>query len=199
MAPIRKERRISVRKTTLLAVTFIAWNAAAQPAPSPQPENASTATKRARSQDPSNFIEVIEEIGNERILHYYPDAVHDLLRSRQFKVDLGSTLLIRIVPDRLSPKAALSNLINTAQLKHASTTTNVEVKGYSVVGQSQTSGQSQTAVNSNSITNVISQMENLFFVAQLILQQANPDCLTAIQGSTAPLFDSAVQTKCSAA
>jgi len=188
-----------VRKTTLLAVTFIAWNAAAQPAPSPQPDNASTATKRARSQDPSNFIEVIEEIGNERILHYYPDAVHDLLRSRQFKVDLGSTLLIRIVPDRLSPKAALSNLIITAQLKHASTTTNVEVKGYSVVGQSQTSGQSQTAVNSNSITNVISQMENLFFVAQLILQQANPDCLTAIQGSTAPLFDSAVQTKCSAA
>jgi hypothetical protein len=194
-----------VKSTMVLMLVLTGWGASAQDQPTQTDASQSSAQKKlapqpkpssARSQDPSNYIEVIEEVGNKRILHYYPGAAHDYLRSHEFKVDLGSILLIRVVPERLSAKAAISNLLITAQLKHGSTTTNVEVKGYSVVGQSQTLGQSQTAVNSNSITNVAAQMENLFYVAQLILQQTMPGCLTRVRGSTAPLFDPAVLKEC---
>jgi hypothetical protein len=113
----------------------------------------------ARSEDPANFIEVIEESGNNRILHYYPGALYDHLRSRQFKVDTGSTLLLRIVPEELNPDTALSGLTITAVLKHSSDTTPVEVKGYSEVGKSQAGGQAQNAVNINSILGVAAQIE----------------------------------------
>lgn len=180
----------------LLLIALLGWTAMAQ-TPKPDTQKPDQAVRSSvKSQDPANYIEVVEEIGNKRILHYYPAAAHDYLRSREFKVDLGSILLVRVLPDRLSTQAAISNLLITAQLKHGSTTTNVEVEGYSQVGQSQTSAQSQTAVNSYSITNVVTQMNNLFYVAQLILQQTMPDCLNKIQGSSAPLFDPDVVQAC---
>lgn len=117
--------------------------------------------------NPANYIRIYEDTeGAKRILVYDP-TVDEQIRVKKLSVDKASKLIIVPDPDLMNEELALNNLYMKATL--APRNAEIEIEGYSKVGESRAAVQAQRAVAFQSVKNIVGKILTMAFTADDIV------------------------------
>lgn len=117
--------------------------------------------------NPANFIRIYEDTaGAKRILIYDP-TVDEKIRVKKLSADKASKLIIVPDPDLMPQDLALNNLYMKATL--APRNAELEIEGYSKVGESRAAVQAQRAVAFQSVKHIIGKILTMAFTADDIV------------------------------
>ncbi|MGH9836942.1 MAG: putative Ig domain-containing protein, partial [Blastocatellia bacterium] len=118
--------------------------------------------------NPADFIRIYEDtVGAKRILIYDP-TVDERIRVEKLSADKASKLIIVPDPDLMDAELALNNLYMRATL--APRNAELEIEGYSMVGESRAAVQAQRAVAFQSVKNIIGKILTMAFTADDIVE-----------------------------
>jgi len=141
--------------------------------------------------DPARWVRIYEHYGKTRVLLYDPDQLP--LKSRQINTEAGSTLIIKLLTDKMASDFALNNIFMTATLNQGDKTIDVPVVSYNELGVDKNAEASQGAVAFRTLSDIKATMENMYFTAKDLIETIyGKDCLSALKsGQTCKVLSDA--------
>jgi hypothetical protein len=138
--------------------------------------------------DPARWVRIYEHYGRTRVLRYDPDTDQLPLKSSQINVEAGSTLIVKLLTDKMEGDFALNNIYMTATLNQGDKTIDVPVISYNELGVDKNAQASQGAVAFRTLSDIKATMENMYFTTEdLIASIYGAGCLKILKDQALPV------------